>query len=126
MPADQRVTRPGPVPPPPLHLIYRLRITPDVRPGLAEQELDELPDGSYEAGAIEWVDYRSTADLPIGLALPALAHPCATVGDAALDAFTDEYYTWVWTSKGIAQGDLATGRGRRQSGRFLADRDGAG
>ncbi|MFJ3213243.1 NUDIX domain-containing protein [Streptomyces flaveolus] len=97
---DQRVSRPGPTPPPrTLHLIYRLYITPEVRAALAEQGLDELPDGSHEVGVIEWVDYRKTADLPIfpplGPALAALADPRATVGDAALDAVTDENYTWV-------------------------------
>ncbi|WP_199807679.1 NUDIX domain-containing protein [Streptomyces griseus] len=77
---DQRVTRPGPTPPPrKLHLIYRLHITPEVRATLAEVELDELPDGSHETGVIEWVDYRRTAELPIfppvGAALAALPHP---------------------------------------------------
>ncbi|MFD9726010.1 NUDIX hydrolase [Streptomyces sp. NPDC059072] len=50
---DQRVTRPGPTPPPrKLHLIYRFHITPDIRATLAEQERDELPDGSHEVGFI--------------------------------------------------------------------------
>lgn len=63
---DQRVTRPGPTPPPrKLHLIYRLHITPEVRATLAEVELDELPDGSHEVGVIEWIDYRTAAGLPI-------------------------------------------------------------
>ncbi|MEW2131102.1 NUDIX domain-containing protein [Streptomyces sp. NPDC005435] len=97
---DQRVSRPGPTPPPrKLHLIHRLHITPDVRATLAEVELDELPDGGNEVGVIEWVDYRETAGLPlfppIGPALAALAHPRAVVGDAALPAVTDENYTWV-------------------------------
>ncbi|QDY81444.1 NUDIX hydrolase [Streptomyces qinzhouensis] len=62
---DQRVTRPGPTPPPrKLHLIYRFHISPGVLATLAEQELDELPDGSHEAGVIEWIDYRRTAELP--------------------------------------------------------------
>ena len=76
-----------------------LHITPDVRAGLAEQELDELPDGSHEIGVIEWIDYRTTAGLPlfppIGPALAALPDPRATVGDAALDAVTDDNYTWL-------------------------------
>ncbi|MET9885440.1 NUDIX hydrolase [Streptomyces sp. NPDC006430] len=97
---DQRVTRPGPTPPPrKLHLIYRFHVTPEVRATLAEQELDELPDGSHEVGAIEWIDYRATDELPmfppIGPALAALAHPRATPTDAALAAVTDENYTWV-------------------------------
>ncbi|MEU1183825.1 NUDIX hydrolase [Streptomyces sp. NPDC005820] len=97
---DQRVTRPGPTPPPrKLHLIYRLHITEDVRATLAEQELDELPDGSHEVGVIEWVDHRKAADLPIfppiGPALAALADPRAPIADAALAAVTDENYTWV-------------------------------
>ncbi|MFD6204289.1 hypothetical protein ACWCQF_30520 [Streptomyces rubiginosohelvolus] len=97
---DQRVTRPGPTPPPrKLHLIYRLHITPEVRAALAEVELDERPDGSHETGVIEWVDYRRTAELPIcppvGAALAALPHPRATVTDAALEAVTDDNYTWV-------------------------------
>ncbi|MEV5513189.1 hypothetical protein AB0L50_09710 [Streptomyces flaveolus] len=92
---------PGPHPAAPrkLHLIYRLHITPDVRAGLAERELDGLPDGSHEFGVIEWVDYRTTAGLPlyppIGPALAALPHLRATVGDAALDAVTDDSYTWL-------------------------------
>jgi ADP-ribose pyrophosphatase YjhB (NUDIX family) len=50
---DQRVTRPGPTPPPrKIHLIYRLHITPEVRECLAGLELDELPDGSHEVGVI--------------------------------------------------------------------------
>ncbi|MFD4172416.1 NUDIX domain-containing protein [Streptomyces anulatus] len=97
---DQRVTRPGPTPPPrKLHMIYRFHITPDIRATLAEQELDELPDGSHEAGVIEWIDYRKTAELsifpPIGPALAALAGPRAAVTDAALEAVTDENYIWV-------------------------------
>ncbi|MFH8342519.1 NUDIX domain-containing protein [Streptomyces sp. AM6-12] len=97
---DQRVTRPGPTPPPrKLHLIYRLHITPELRGTLAERELDELPDGGHEVGVIEWVDYRTTAGLPlfppIGPALAALGDPRAAVGAAALDAVTDENYTWV-------------------------------
>ncbi|MEU8777154.1 NUDIX domain-containing protein [Streptomyces sp. NPDC048606] len=97
---DQRVSRPGPTPPPrKLHLIHRFHITPEVRAGLAGQELDELPDGGHEIGVIEWVDYRKTADLPIfppiGAALAALSHPRAAVADAALEAVTDANYTWV-------------------------------
>ncbi|MCZ0211326.1 NUDIX hydrolase [Streptomyces sp. UMAF16] len=97
---DQRVTRPGPTPPPrKLHLIYRLHITPELRATLAETEHDELPDGSHETGIIEWVDYRKTADLPIfppiGPALAALPDPHATATDAALPAVTDENYTWL-------------------------------
>lgn len=97
---DQRVSRPGTTPPPrKLHLIYRLHITPDTRVGLAERELDEQPDGTYEIGAVEWVDYRTAATLPIfppiGTALAALPDPRAVVGDAALEAVTDENYTWV-------------------------------
>ncbi|MFM9445125.1 NUDIX domain-containing protein [Streptomyces acidiscabies] len=97
---DQRVTRPGPTPPPrKLHLIYRLHITPEIRANLAEQEFDEQPDGTHEVGVIEWVDYRKTADLPIfppiGSALAALPDPRAAVGDAALDAVTDDNYTWI-------------------------------
>ncbi|OEJ30021.1 NUDIX hydrolase [Streptomyces subrutilus] len=97
---DQRVTRPGPPPPPrKLHLIYRLHITPELRGTLAVQELDEQPDGSHEVGIIEWIDYRKTAELPIfppiGPALATLNDPRATVTDAALDAVTDDTYTWV-------------------------------
>ncbi|WFB05857.1 NUDIX hydrolase [Streptomyces sp. LX-29] len=97
---DQRVTRPGPTPPPrKIHLLYRLHITPDLRATLAERELDEQPDGSHEIGVVEWVDYRKATGLPIfppiGTALAALAHPRAAVTDAALDAVTDENYTWV-------------------------------
>lgn len=72
---------------------------PGLRATLAEQELDELPDGGHEIGIVEWVDYRKTAALPlfppIGPALAALDHPRAAVTDAALDAVTDENYTWV-------------------------------
>ncbi|MDH6222471.1 hypothetical protein [Streptomyces pseudovenezuelae] len=97
---DQRVTRPGPTPPPrKLHLIYRFHISPAVRAALAEQELDELPDGSHEVGVIEWANYRKAAELaifpPIGPALAALADPRAAVTNAALDAVTDKNYTWV-------------------------------
>ncbi|MEV6251264.1 NUDIX domain-containing protein [Streptomyces sp. NPDC051742] len=97
---DQRVTRPGPTPPPrKLHLIYRLHITPEVRATLAEVELDEQPDGSHQTGIIEWIDYRKTAELPIfppiGPALAALPDPRAAVTDAALEAVTDDNYTWV-------------------------------
>ncbi|MFD4857710.1 hypothetical protein [Streptomyces atratus] len=97
---DQRVTRPGPTPPPrKLHLIYRFHISPEVRATLAERELDELPDGSYEVGFIEWIDYRKTAELPIfppiSPALAALTGPRATVTDAAMNAVTDANYTWV-------------------------------
>ncbi|WP_031015778.1 NUDIX domain-containing protein [Streptomyces sp. NRRL F-5727] len=97
---DQRVTRPGPTPPPrKLHLIYRFHITPELRATLAEVELDEQPDGSHETGLIEWIDYRKTAELPIfppiGPALAALPDPRAAVTDAALEAVTDDTYSWV-------------------------------
>ncbi|GGW76449.1 NUDIX domain-containing protein [Streptomyces galilaeus] len=97
---DQRVTRPGPTPPPrKLHLIYRFHISPELRATLAEQELDELPGGSHEVGVIEWIDYRKTAELPIfppiGPALATLDSPRATVPNTALDAVTDGNYTWV-------------------------------
>ncbi|MET9296181.1 NUDIX domain-containing protein [Streptomyces sp. NPDC003077] len=97
---DQRVSRPGPTPPPrKLHLIYRFHLTPDVRARLAVREYDELPDGTHELGTIEWVDYRKTIDLPLfpprlGPALAALPSPHATVADAALPAVTDDNYTW--------------------------------
>ncbi len=97
---DQRVTRPGPTPPPrKLHLIHRFHISPGIRATLAEQELDELPDGSHEVGVIEWADYRRTAELPIlppiGFALANLTDPHAATADAALDAVTDANHTWV-------------------------------
>ncbi|MFJ7787075.1 hypothetical protein ACIQY8_31220 [Streptomyces albidoflavus] len=47
----------------------------------------------------EWIDYRKTAELsilpPIGPALATLATPRAVITDAALEAVTDENYTWV-------------------------------
>ncbi|MFH7596722.1 NUDIX domain-containing protein [Streptomyces racemochromogenes] len=97
---DQRVTRPGPTPPPrKLHLIYRLHVTPGLRATLAAFEQDELPDGGHDIGTIEWIDHRETAGLPIfppiGPALAALPHPRAVVADASLGAVTDETYTWV-------------------------------
>ncbi|MEY9873314.1 8-oxo-dGTP diphosphatase [Streptacidiphilus sp. MAP12-33] len=97
---DQRVTRPGPTPPPrKLHLIYRLHITDDVRAHLATEEHDELPDGSTETGYVDWIDYRKTAELPIfppiGPALAALTSPAAHISDAGLPAVTDHNYTWV-------------------------------
>jgi 8-oxo-dGTP pyrophosphatase MutT (NUDIX family) len=97
---DQRVTRPGPTPPPrKLHLIYRIHITAQVRATLAGHEYDELPDGGHELGVIEWIDYRKTAELPIfppvGAALAALAHPRAIVRDTELPAVTDDNYTWL-------------------------------
>ncbi|WP_046776947.1 NUDIX domain-containing protein [Streptomyces yangpuensis] len=97
---DQRVSRPGPTPPPrKLHLIHRLHITPAVRATLAVEERDEQPDGSHEIGVIEWIDYRKVAGLPvfppIGAALAALPGPRAATADAALEAVTDDNYTWV-------------------------------
>ncbi|MEV7393453.1 NUDIX domain-containing protein [Streptomyces sp. NPDC091215] len=92
---DQRVTRPGPTPPPRrLHLLYRLHIAEDIRATLAEHEYDELPDGSREVGVIDWINHRKTADLPIfppiGPALAALTNPCAPITNAALDAVSDD------------------------------------
>ena len=96
---DQRVSRPGPTPPPrKLHLIYRLHVTPEVREALAVEEYDEQPGGGHEVGIVEWVDHRRTAHLPIfpliGPALAALPDPHAVVGDAALAAVTDDNYVW--------------------------------
>lgn len=96
---DQMVSRPGATPPPrKLHLIYRLHITPEVRETLATEEYDEVP-GGHEIGLIEWIDYRTTAELPIfppiGPALAALPNPLAAVTDAALPAVTDDNYVWV-------------------------------
>ncbi|MFI7618663.1 NUDIX hydrolase [Nonomuraea terrae] len=49
---DQRVSRPGPTPPPrKLHLIYRLHITERVRSTLARNEYDALPDGRTRSGS---------------------------------------------------------------------------
>ncbi|MGC0312086.1 NUDIX hydrolase [Kitasatospora acidiphila] len=97
---DQRVSRPGPTAAPrKLHLVYRLHISEAVRDGLAAEEYDELPDGTHEVGHIDWLDYRSTADLPvfplIGPALAALPAPNAPISSAALPAVTDANYTWV-------------------------------
>jgi 8-oxo-dGTP pyrophosphatase MutT (NUDIX family) len=97
---DQRVSRPGPTPPPrKLHLIYRLHVTSEVRRMLAVEEYDEQPGGDHEVGVVEWVDHRRTADLPlfplIGSALAALPDPHAVVADAALGAVTDDNYVWV-------------------------------
>jgi 8-oxo-dGTP pyrophosphatase MutT (NUDIX family) len=96
---DQRVSRPGPTPPPrKLHLLYRLHITPDTRATLATEEYDEHPDGSREVGLIEWIDYRETAGLPlfppVGPALAALPTRHSPVADASLPAVTDRTYTW--------------------------------
>ncbi|MFF2194271.1 NUDIX hydrolase [Streptomyces sp. NPDC058157] len=97
---DQRVTRPGATPSPrKLHLVYRFHVSPAVRATLAERELDELPDGSHEAGVIEWIDHRRTAALsvypPVGPALAALTDPRGTASGVALEAMTDSNYTWV-------------------------------
>lgn len=96
---DQMVSRPGATPPPrKLHLLYRLHVTPEVRAELATEEYDEVP-GGHEVGLIQWVDYRTTADLPIfppiGPALAALPSPFAALTDAALPAVTDDNYVWV-------------------------------
>lgn len=97
---DQRVSRPGPTPPPrKLHLVYRFHISQAVRETLATEEFDAQPDGSHELGTIEWIDYRKTAALPlfppIGPALAALDSPHALAVDAALAAVTDENYSWI-------------------------------
>ncbi|MFI9048100.1 NUDIX domain-containing protein [Streptomyces sp. NPDC053427] len=96
---DQMVYRPGAAPAPrKLHLIHRLHIGEDVRADLATEEVDERPDGSRDVGAIEWIDYRRTGELPVyppvGRALAALPSARATVADAALEAVTDDNYTW--------------------------------
>ncbi|MEU3017829.1 NUDIX domain-containing protein [Nocardiopsis sp. NPDC007018] len=98
--ADQRVSRPGPTPPPrKLHLLYRLHVSPEVREVLAVEEYDERADGGYEVGVVEWIDHRRTAELPlfplVGAALAALPDPHAPVTDAALPAATDDTYAWV-------------------------------
>lgn len=70
-----------------------------MRATLAERELDELPDGSHEAGVIDWIDHRRTAALPVyppvGPALAALTDPRATASRVVLEAMTDSNYTWV-------------------------------
>lgn len=96
---DQMVSRPGATPPPrKLHLIYRIHVTPEVRAALATEEYDEVP-GGHEIGLIQWIDYRTTAGLPIfppiGTALAALHSPSAALTDAALPAVTDDNYVWV-------------------------------
>ncbi|MFF8598320.1 NUDIX domain-containing protein [Streptomyces sp. NPDC015232] len=96
---DQRVSRPGPTPPPrKLHLVHRLRVTPGVRARLATEERDALPGGGHETGRIVWIDHRETGGLtlypPLGPALVALG-PLTAVGDAALPAVTDANYSWV-------------------------------
>jgi 8-oxo-dGTP diphosphatase len=97
---DQMVTRPGPTPPPrKFHVIFRLRIAPDVRARLARVEWDELPDGGFEPGIIEWVNYRKVGhSLPvfplIGSAVSALASPDAPTGNPYLPPITDKNYAW--------------------------------
>ncbi|MCF2436752.1 hypothetical protein LV779_31910 [Streptomyces thinghirensis] len=58
--------------------IYRFHITPgSPREALAEQELDELSDGSHKVGVVEWVDYRKTrrpAHLPTHRVSPPSQH----------------------------------------------------
>lgn len=97
---DQRVSRPGPTPPPrKLHLVFRCFVTPEVRGELATVEHDEQPDGSVEMGHIEWVDYRTASELPlfplIGEALAALPSPEAPARRTYLPAMTDANYRWV-------------------------------
>lgn len=97
---DQRVSRPGPTDPPrKLHPLYRLHITRAVRDALSTVEYDELPDGSRDAGTVHRVHHRSCAELPlfplVGRALSALPDPHTAVADAALEAVTDDDYTWV-------------------------------
>ncbi|MDX3100429.1 NUDIX hydrolase [Nonomuraea angiospora] len=97
---DQMVTRPGPTPPPrKIHMIFRCHITPDVRARLATVEHDELPDGTSEAGIIEWVNYRRAEALPlfplIGTAVSALTAPNGPAGNPFLPPITDDNYTWV-------------------------------
>ena len=97
---DQRVSRPGPTPPPrKLHLVFRCFVTPGVRATLATVEHDEQPDGTSETGIIEWVSYRKLAGLPlfplIGEAVAALPSSDAPAGNPYLPAITDQNYTWV-------------------------------
>ncbi|MEV6406609.1 hypothetical protein AB0M58_27320 [Streptomyces bobili] len=97
VPGGRNWDGPGPTPPPRiLHPIYRFHPNPELRPDLAQRKLDELPDGRHEVGVIEWINYRTAAELsilpPIGSALATLANPRAT---AALDAVTDAKYIWL-------------------------------
>ncbi|MBG0819047.1 NUDIX hydrolase [Planomonospora sp. ID82291] len=97
---DQMVTRPGPTPPPrKIHLIFRCRVSPEVRDTLATAEYDELPDGATELGVIEWIDYRKAAELAlfplIGGPLSALTSPDAPAGNPWLPPITDANYTWL-------------------------------
>ncbi|WP_230885096.1 NUDIX hydrolase [Planomonospora sp. ID82291] len=96
---DQMVTRPGPTPPPrKIHLIFRCHLSLGVRATLATIEYDEVP-GGHEPGAIEWVNYRTTAELPlfplVGGVLSALAHPEASAGNPWVAPITDATYTWI-------------------------------
>ncbi|MEV7503265.1 hypothetical protein [Streptomyces sp. NPDC093018] len=76
---DQRVTRPGPTPPPrKLHLIHRLHITPELRATLAEQELDELPDGGHEIGTSDPRWRRWTTPEPPSVTPPWTPSPTRT------------------------------------------------
>ncbi|WP_409055697.1 NUDIX domain-containing protein [Streptomyces sp. SYP-A7185] len=97
---DQMVSRPGATPPPrKLHMVYRFHVDESVRAALATQEHDELPDGTYDVGTVEWVDYREASGLalfpPVGRGLSGLPHARAGVPDAALEAITDRNYVWL-------------------------------
>lgn len=97
---DQKVSRPGPTPPPrKIHMIFRCHITTDVRAKLATVEYDALPDGTSEPGAIAWVPYRDAERLPlfplIGNAVSALPTPYAPPGTPLLAPVTDHNYSWL-------------------------------
>ncbi len=96
---DQMVTRPGPTPPPrKLHLIFRCHIGPGTRATLATAEYDELSDGEYELGVIEWINYRGVGELAlfpaVGEALSSLAGVDSPAGSPWLPPITDANYTW--------------------------------
>ncbi|MFF5705224.1 NUDIX hydrolase [Streptomyces sp. NPDC012794] len=92
---DAMVSRPGSTPPRKLHIVYRVRLRPGVRPRLKAFEDDD----SVGRGEVVWVPFDQTGDLalfpPVPIAGLASSDACVDAGSAMLPALDDSSYRWL-------------------------------
>ncbi|MFJ3875940.1 NUDIX hydrolase [Streptomyces sp. NPDC090077] len=91
---DAMVSRPGSTPPRKLHLVYRVRLKPGVRPTLRLFEDDD----AVGRGEVVWLPVEQTRDLrlfpPVPVADLGTAEGTGT-GSALLPPLDDTTYEWV-------------------------------
>ncbi|MER7825857.1 NUDIX hydrolase [Streptomyces sp. NPDC096097] len=92
---DAMVTRPGSSPPRKLHMVYRVRLRPDVPTKLKTFEDDD----TVGRGDIVWLPYEETRDLdvfpPVPIADLANSDGQVDASSAMLPSLNDSSFRWI-------------------------------